>query len=199
MTTEATATRVDGRNRRRRRNIDAVVDAVIELAGDGKLDPTSEEIAAVAGISHRSIYRYFDSRSDLLEAAIVRAFETVSAEVFDGASPHGSFDERVEYFVSARLEMYRQLRSIVRVADANTSDASGALERARSVLRMHLEDHFAADFNRLEPEERRLAVPMVDAAFQFEALEYLSGDASLDDESIRKSLERHLRCHLSPN
>ena len=189
-------TPIDGRTRRRRRNIDAVIDAVIALAGDGNIDPTSEEIAAVAGISHRSIYRYFDTRADLLEAAVVRAFETVSAEVFNNESLDGSFEERVERFVSARVEMYRQLQSIARIAYAHASRDSAGLERARSTLRKYLTDHFAVEFDRLDPEERRLAVPVVDAAFQFEALEYLSGNAGLDAESIRKALERHLRCHL---
>ncbi len=196
MTTETTATPVDGRTRRRRRNIDGVVDAVIALASDGNLDPTSEEIAAVAGISHRSIYRYFDTRADLLEAAVVRAFERASADVFDEQRLDGSFDERVERFVSARLEIYHRLRSIVRVADAHAPHGSSGLERARSALRMHLADDFAAEFDRLDPEERRLAVPMIDAAFQFEALEYLSRSAGLDDDAIRQSLLRHLRAHL---
>lgn len=197
MTTEITATRVDGRNRRRRRNIDAVVDAVISLAADGNLDPTSEEIAAVAGISHRSIYRYFDTRADLLEAAVVRAFETVSAEVFDGERLDGSFDARVEHFVSARLEMYRRLRSIARVASTHAPDASGGLETARASLRMYVLNHFAPELDRFEPEERRLVVSIVDTAFQFEALEYLSGNAGLDDELVRRALERHLHRHLS--
>ncbi len=135
MTTEATATPVDGRTRRRRRNIDAVVDAVIELAAAGHIDPTSEEIAAVAGISHRSIYRYFDTRGELLEAAVARAFETASAEVFDDERLDGSFDERVDRFVSARLEIHRRLRSIARVAEAHASESSTGLERARSALR----------------------------------------------------------------
>ncbi|MGB3736426.1 MAG: TetR/AcrR family transcriptional regulator [Ilumatobacter sp.] len=198
MTTEATATPVDGRTRRRRRNVDAVIDAVIELAAAGHIDPTSEEIAAVAGISHRSIYRYFDTRGELLEAAVVRAFETASAEVFDDERLDGSFDERVDRFVSARLEIHRRLRSIARVAEAHASESSTGLERARSALRTRLADSFAGEFDQLEPEDRHLAVPMVDAAFQFQALEYLSSNAGLDDRSIRKSLARHLRAHLRP-
>lgn len=193
---DTVTTRVDGRTRRRSRNVDAVVDAVIALAGDGNLDPTSEEIAAIAGISHRSIYRYFDTRADLLDAAVVRAFETASAEVFGQRMVGGSFDERVERFVSARLEISRRLRSIVRVAHVNAPHASDAVEQARSALRMHLADHFAAELDRLDPDDRRLAVSIVDAAFQFEALDYLGSSAGLDDEGIRKSLERHLDRHL---
>ena len=173
-----------------------MVDGVIELAGQGNLDPTSEEIAGVAGISHRSIYRYFDTRSDLLDAAVIRAFETSSAQVFGEERLNGSFDERVERFVSARIEIYRRLRSIVRVACVQAPHESAGLERARSALRMHIADCFALELDVLDPEERRLAIPVVDAAFQFEALDYLSGNAGLDDESMRRALERHVYRHL---
>ena len=187
---------VDGRTRRRRRNVDAVVDAVIELAGNGNLDPTSEEIAALAGISHRSIYRYFDTRADLLEAAVARAFETASAEVLGREPSGGSFDERVEHFVSARLEICRRLRSIVRVVSIHSPEASGGLGDTRSALRDQLAEQFAEEFERVAGDDRDLAVPIVDAVFQFEALEYLRASAGLDDEAIRRSLVVHLHRHL---
>lgn len=199
MITDGTATAVDGRTQRRRRNIDSVVDAVIALSRSGNLDPTSEEIAAVAGISHRSIYRYYDTRAELLDAAVERAFDAVSAEVFHDDVAGGSFDNRVERFVSARIKVYRQLRSVARMAVAHTADASTgteSVERARSALRTRLVDQFIAEFDRFDPEERCIVVAAVDAAFQFEALEYLAANAGLDDDQIRRALARHLHQHL---
>ncbi len=196
MSPDADVQAVDGRTQRRTRNIDAVVDAVIELAAAGNQDPTSEEIAAVAGISHRSIYRYFDTRTQLIEAAVDRAFATASAEVFRGQVADGSFEERVERFVAARVEISRRLRSIVRVAHAQASAASEGVERARAALRTHLADDFASEFERLEPDELSVALPVVDAAFQFEALEYLSNNVGMSDDAIRESLALHLRRHL---
>jgi len=188
---------IDGRSQRRSRNKDAVVDGVIELAASGNLDPTSEEIASVAGISHRSIYRYFDTRSDLLDAAVIRAFETASAQVFEDQAPQGSFDDRVEWFVAARIEIYRQVRSIARVASLQIPDGSAGLEQVRGSLRARFFASFAFELDALDPEQRRLAVPVADAAFQFEALDYLCSNAGLDDESLRRSLEWHVRRHLA--
>ena len=106
MTNETTtrAAQIDGRTQRRTRNIDAVVDAVIELARQGNLDPTSQEIAAIAGISHRSIYRYFDTRAELLEAAVARAFESVSETVLGSSRAGGSLDERIDAYVAERVD-----------------------------------------------------------------------------------------------
>lgn len=189
---------VDGRTRRRRRNIDAVVDAVVGLAQAGNLDPTSEEIASIAGISHRSIYRYFDTRADLLEAAVARSFDSVSTAAFDGADDDGSFSERVEVYVAARVDVYRRLRSIALAASLHASGttASVGLERARSAMRLQFADCFAEELELVDADERLLLVPVVDAAFQFEALDYLSVNVGLDDEQIRQSLSLHLHRHL---
>ncbi len=200
MIIEDAVVSVDGRTQRRRRNIDAVVDAVIDLAQSGNLDPTSEEIAALAGISHRSIYRYYDTRAELLDAAVVRAFDTVTAEVFRDDPSSGSLDERIERFVDARIEVYRRLQSVVRMEVAHAavdSSATHGVDAARAALRTRLADQFVSEFDRFEPEERRLVLAVVDAAFQFEALEYLDANAGLDDDQIRRALGLHLRRHLA--
>ena len=45
---------VDGRHLRRQRNRDAVVAALLELYGEGNLDPTTDEVAQRSGLSARS-------------------------------------------------------------------------------------------------------------------------------------------------
>ena len=65
----------DGRNQRRDRNRDAVVTALLELYREGQLGPSAEEIAARAGISVRSLFRYFDDVDALVRAAIARQQE----------------------------------------------------------------------------------------------------------------------------
>ena len=195
---EQDVTQVDGRTRRRRRNIDAVVDAVIELAKAGNLDPTSEQIAEVAGISHRSIYRYFDTRAELLEAAVLRAFETVSTAVVGESLGGASFEERAERFVSARIEMYEQFRSVARVAWAHADEgpATAGLAQARTTLRDQCEEQFAEELDRFSVDERRLVVSIIDALFQFESLEYLGTHVQLDEPQTWESLLQHLRLHL---
>ena len=56
----------DGRLARRDRNRTAVLDAMLALFTEGDLDPSPEQVAARAGISPRSVYRYFDDREALL-------------------------------------------------------------------------------------------------------------------------------------
>ena len=66
---------VDGRVARRQRNIDAVLDVVLEMFTEESMFPTIEQAATRSGLSLRSLYRYFADPGELLEAAIKRSDE----------------------------------------------------------------------------------------------------------------------------
>src|SRR5690606_6539096 len=61
---------VDGRHRRRATNRDAAADALLGLYDSGSLGPSIAEGAEAAGLSPRSVFRYFDDAEDLVRAAI---------------------------------------------------------------------------------------------------------------------------------
>ncbi len=65
---------VDGRTMRRTRNRSAVITALLDMIREGDLHPGAAEIAERAGVSHRSIFRYFDDLDDLVRTAIDQAF-----------------------------------------------------------------------------------------------------------------------------
>jgi AcrR family transcriptional regulator len=65
----------DGRQLRRRRNREAVVEALLDLYRDGNLSPSTEEIAERSGLSPRSLFRYFDDVNDLVRSAVERQQE----------------------------------------------------------------------------------------------------------------------------
>ena len=69
---------VDGRRASRDRNLNAVVDALLDLFQEGNLRPGADEIAARSGLSRRSVFRYFDALDDLARVAIARQPARVS-------------------------------------------------------------------------------------------------------------------------
>ncbi|MEO1059567.1 MAG: helix-turn-helix domain-containing protein, partial [Actinomycetota bacterium] len=79
----------DGRSLRRERNREAVIDALVELIQEGNLEPGAKQIAERAGVSHRSVFRYFDDMTDLAETAVRREF-AAAAEL--AAIPQPSSD-----------------------------------------------------------------------------------------------------------
>ena len=69
---QARGPETDGRRQRRVHNREAVVDALLDLYREGNLRPSTDEIAERAGLSPRSLFRYFDDVDDLAGAAVAR-------------------------------------------------------------------------------------------------------------------------------
>ena len=95
---------VDGRTMRRTRNRSSVINALLELIQEGDFEPGASAIAERAGVSHRSVFRYFDDLGDLVRTAVTQQFEQANelAEI-----PHlgeGSTNDRIERYVAARIE-----------------------------------------------------------------------------------------------
>ena len=50
---------VDGRTIRREKSRQRIIDAIIELVTDGKLEPTAEDVAVLANVTKRTVFRHF--------------------------------------------------------------------------------------------------------------------------------------------
>ena len=187
--------RVDGRSLRRARNRDAVLDAVIEIFEDGDIDPSVDAVAERAGVSNRSIYRYFDHRDHLMRAAVTHAMRRVIPEIrLDGIGV-GSFDERVLRFVDHRLQVYQRLAPITRAAKRAAQSEpiiAEEFEAGRLVLRRSFHEHFAEEFAPDGPAERTRAVLTAELAFQFEAFEFLWSSTNGQVPEMRAILIDHL-------
>ena len=66
----STETRTDGRIDRRLRNREAVIEATIKMFIEGEVIPAMDDVAERAGVSLRSVYRYFATRDELIRAAL---------------------------------------------------------------------------------------------------------------------------------
>jgi AcrR family transcriptional regulator len=106
----------DGRSRRRDRNRTAVIHAMLDLIREGDLSPATATIAERAGVSHRSVFRYFDDLGDLVREAI----NIELAAALEITKIHkiglGSLDHRIGDFVSSRIRVYGHTYGVSRVA-----------------------------------------------------------------------------------
>lgn len=192
---------IDGRTARRNRNKDAVLDALIELAreGDGLAEPSIEAIAERASVSYRSVYRYFEDRTELMLSAIGRVMGD-DYSIFDVADlGDGSLDTRIARLIEVRLAAYRRLAPLTRIAIRLRADepaVAEAYEDVRRQMRAQLETQFAAELDAVATGDRAGVLAAVDAMFQAESLDYLAGHEGLDDTEIARILTRHIRAHL---
>ena len=191
---------IDGRTARRNRNKDAVLDAMISLTNETADEPPIESIAERAGVSYRSVYRYFDDRTDLMLSAIDRVIGEVW-RIFDVQEiGEGTLDERIEHFISSRLGAYHELAPLTRLAVRRSASEPLVLEAfdsVRSYMSDQLEAQYAEEFGQIDESERGLVVAALDVMFQFEALEFLSRRDGMTDEELERVLTRHVRAHLA--
>ena len=190
---------IDGRTARRNRNRDAVLDAMIELTRSAGEEPAIEAIAERAGVSYRSVYRYFDDRTELLLAAIGRLMGDVWPVFRIEQSADDDFDVRLDAFISSRLSAYRMLAPLTRLAMRRAVTEPIVMvefNNVRAYLREQLEGLFSAELDEVDPDERSVVVTAIDVMFQFEALEFLARYDGLDDEAMGHVLARHVRAHL---
>lgn len=181
-----TDVQVDGRRRRRETNRQAVVDALLAMYDAGVLEPNIGEVAEAAGLSARSVFRYFDDIDDLVRAAIahqqMRLAPLVPLEI-DLATP---LNERVAAVVTHRVRLLEAMGNVGRVArrrgDAQPLVAA-ELTRMRGELRRQLAEAFAPE---LGGDDHRLAA--LDVLCSFEAHDLLMGDHGLDRQDVVEAM-----------
>lgn len=107
---------VDGRTLRRSRNRMSVINALLDLIREGHLEPGAAEIAERAGVSHRSVFRYFDDLDDLVRTAIEHQFATAADLAAIPGVGTGPLQDRVAALVDSRLALFQKVDGAMRVA-----------------------------------------------------------------------------------
>ncbi len=155
---------VDGRTRRRTRNRTAVISALLEMIREGDLHPVAAEIAERAGVSHRSVFRYFDDLDDLVRTAIDQAFQDAAPLSAVPDLGHGSLAERIERFVDARLELFAFVDGTMQLARMRAYSIPSIDEELAAIaeqFRLQIGEHFAAELGAVEPPAREFLVDAV--------------------------------------
>lgn len=174
--TEATE-RVDGRNLRREQNRETVLETLSAMFREGVYQPTVNEVAARAGVSLRSLFRYFDDVDDLSRAAIERELHLASP-LFDVAcDPALPLAARIQRTVEARVTLFEAVASAARAARAFASKNPIVAERVaetRRQLRGHLKATFGEEVGR-----RPHLLPALDVLCSFESYDLMRRDQRL--------------------
>ena len=190
------AIQVDGRRLRREQNRDTVLSALVELFREGHYDPSSNDIAERAGLSPRSLFRYFDDVDDLHRAAIERQQAAARPLLDIGAAPTAPADEKIVRLVEARLALYEAVAPAARAARACAHRhpvVAEQLREGRAHLRSQVHRLFAPE---LDGRSELLAV--VDALCSFEAYYLMRIDQGLSRPKTALALATALRALLAP-
>lgn len=178
--------RVDGRVERRERNRAAVVDAMVSLLGEGILDVTLERAAERAGVSVRSVFRYFDGVDDLRRQTVERHFAVVDARLRHLDPADHDRAARIDAFVEDRVGMFAASAGPARLARQRAEYipvVAEHLARVRARLADHVRTAFAPELGLLSAEAAEDLVAVIDVAISQDGWDALGAvhDRSRED------------------
>lgn len=190
-----TATPADGRVARRQRNVNNVLDVVLDMFGEESLFPTIEQAATRSGLSLRSLYRYFADPGELLEAAIVRSREIGAEAAHLHQIGQGPLDKRIDDFVSMRLRLHDRVGPSYRATVANAARhlrIREELARTRNDFREQFELQFAAELGDHKASDRESLLSAGDLLTQLDSIDFLRRHRRLSVAETKKVLETSL-------
>ncbi len=183
----------DGRTARRERNRELVLDAALELFGEGALELGAAEVAERSGVSLRSVYRYFDDTDALIRAAVARSIDKVRPLFELDGLGEGPVPERVERIVAGRVRLHDEAAPIVR-ATLQRAPTNAILrethERNLAALRRQVEAMFAPELGALPADDAREVGAALDLLLGFQAIEHLRRIRGLSAGATRRTLAR---------
>lgn len=181
----------DGRHLRRDRNRTAVVDALLTLYSEGNLDPSSVEIAERAGLSPRSLFRYFDDVDDLCHEAVMARQRKLLPLLPIDATPADSLELRVAALLRQRAAVFAAMGNagrVARVREPFLPVIAAELAIARAFLRSQIERLFAPELTAMSPTTASAVLMSTDVLCSFEARQLFTADQQLTAETVEQNL-----------
>ena len=182
---------VDGRHLRREQNREAVLDAMVELFEEGNLTPTTGEVATRAGLSPRSLFRYFEDIDDLNRAAIDRQLHDARPLLDPDVAVDAPMTERIAVLVATRVRLWETIAPAAR--------AARALAHKRPIVEAQLHDgrrYMRHQLKHLFPDAPPEVLPAVDALFSFESYELLRYERLMSKSATADALTTGLTALL---
>ena len=194
--TSIPASAVDGRSLRRERNRQDIVDALLGLIENGETEISAALIASKAGLSERSIFRYFDDVNDLYRSVCDLAFsKEIEYALIDDAGV-GSLDTKIENFVNQRVRIYTMNEKIAPAARSfafKNPIIKNQLVVGRKLLRTQIIKHFAEELSVFDKQQQQVAVAIIDSLTTFEYYDMMRSDQRMSVQAIKSVLTESIR------
>ena len=105
------AVSADGRVQRGERTRQAIVHALLDLLNEGVVEPTSQQIASMAGVSVRSIFQHFDDL-EALYADLSRAQDERTRPWFELLDTEGDLPARIAALATQRRDLFEHITPV---------------------------------------------------------------------------------------
>ncbi|MCP3939572.1 MAG: TetR/AcrR family transcriptional regulator [Actinomycetia bacterium] len=170
---------VDGRVLRGQRNREAIVDALMQLYGEGHGRPTAAMVADKAGLSTRSVYHHFDDMKSLILEVSARS-EAEWRAATRPPSPELPLDQRIRGFGEHRFARWSITAPVLRaglIAQNRSATVAQIMQRGRQVDRAEISGLFREELAAASNPTSTLAG--LDVVFDFSTWERLHEGSGL--------------------
>ena len=184
----ATTISLDGRRERGARNKEAVVSALLELYSQGEVQPPAARIAELAGVSERSVFRYFDDMEDLASCAITVQWERVR-DLYETLDSSGDLTQRINSIVDHRLKLYDKVGNVMRVAVVaayKSQVVASAVKERRLIMGRRALQQFENELKAARDVENKERI--LDYTLSLENIIYLKEALGLSNNKVRETL-----------
>ena len=190
------ASAVDGRSLRRESNRQDIVNELLDLIENGEIEISAALIASKAGLSERSIFRYFDDVNDLYRSVCDLAFsKEIEYALIDDAGV-GSLDTKIENFVNQRVRIYTMNEKIAPAARSfafKNPIIKNQLVVGRKLLRNQIIKHFSEELSAFDKQQQQVAVAIIDSLTTFEYYDMMRSDQKMSVQAIKSVLTESIR------
>lgn len=183
---------IDGRHLRRDQNREAALEALIRLFSQGQYTPTSRQIADRAGLSLRSLTRYFDDFDDLIRSAIERIEQEAMQLVELPIGPDRPTGEKISAIVANRIRLYEAVAPAARagrICAHRQPAVAEQMARNRQFLQNQVASLFSTEIERSGPE----LLCSLDVLLSFESYDLLRSAHGMAPAETASVLDASLR------
>ncbi|GAB2442074.1 TetR/AcrR family transcriptional regulator [Nocardia tengchongensis] len=191
-----------GGSPRRRRNPEqtrrAIIEGLLSAVHDGELDPTTRSIAGRAGVSERSIFVHFPTRTALITAVVDQQSEEVEALIAE-VDPALPLPERIDAVVrqgDAIFARQREPRVLGLVESLRTPAVDARMRLTDKRIREALARDFAPELDRA-PDSGQL-LDLIDATVGWPYRHHLMDRRGLSARAASEAVRRALTTMLAP-
>jgi AcrR family transcriptional regulator len=180
----------DGRRRRAQDSRQRIVNAVMDLIGEGQVFPNAEQVAARADVGLRTVFRHFNDMESLyreMSAIIERQLMAVAAQPLQATD----WRDRVLELAARRANTFDMIAPFKRASDVHRhrsptlqADVGRLVQMSRAIVRRELPPEIVADDHRFE---------MIDMLLSFEIWDRLRLGQGLDKAAAQALIEREVR------
>ncbi len=154
---------VDGRTVRREKSRQRIVEAIVQIVTEGEVEPTAVNVAEIAGVTMRTVFRHFDDMESLLREVVLDLRVQTDALRVE-FNPDEDWREQFEQLILRRTDLFERFMPRLVWASAArhkspviNEDLQSYSKRLRQSLERMLPDQFVANVDAFSAVEAVLS------------------------------------------